>query len=192
MSAWASEHCPILYVSPDEIKYWNAHPNHRPTWFYRNVVDRKRKRICAQFIAHWPDQFDWVWSFNHRWDYEPVFLYFDYRGSSPRSARLGYIYYDDGHWKARKIHPPFLLEGDHLILLLRSKYHAYEPLDPWDTNAGKADTRGLKRYLPRRPPQPLTDAIVSSWRARPENPFTMWTDFIDPWSSGEGPGPSFD
>lgn len=173
------------------MQYWRSHPRHRPCWFYRNIVDSKRKRMCTQFIAHWPDQFDWLLS-RHRWDYEPIFLYFEFRGSNVKSASLEYIYYDDGHWMARKLHPPFVQEGPHPVLLLRSKYHAYEPLSPLKTNAGEADTRGLTRYLPRTRPRPLTDTVVSLWRARSENPFTMWTDFLDPWSSGDGPGPQFD
>jgi len=196
VDSFAQSICPVLYVKPDELSYWRRHKNHRPTWYYRYVVDRKRRRFCAQFIAHWPDQYDWPIS-RHRWDYEPVFLYFTYIGSdhwaSMRSnARLEYVYYDSGNWYGRKMHPPFAQEKGHLVLALKSGFHAYEAMMPLVTAKGKADRRKCLRFLPEKAPRRLTDEVINEWRSRQENPFTILRDLEDPWSDGDGPGQRFD
>jgi len=80
-------------------------PNHRPTWYYRIVVDEKNRRFCVQLIAHWNEQVQFQCALEgHRWDYEPIFLYYHYYGKdifeSLKNEQVAYRYcfYSSEHW----------------------------------------------------------------------------------------------
>jgi len=60
--------------------------NHRPTWYYRVIVDEVRKEFVVQLFAYWEHQHQWIGQpskcarVGHPHDYEPIFLYCSYSG----------------------------------------------------------------------------------------------------------------
>jgi len=77
---------------------------HRPTWYWRVIVDTLNHRFCVQLIAHWDEQAAMECGLDgHKWDYEPIFLYYTYEDDFYSSLRNGayeyeYCFYSAEHW----------------------------------------------------------------------------------------------
>ncbi len=179
---WVSKLVPKLGICTREYEYWQNHPNHRPKWYYRIVLDKTSKRGVIQFFAYWPDQYDWV--DKHPYDYEPIWIYFTYSGKNWRYATLKYIKYTKCHSKV-STYPTnlFMWDGNHPVFRLKSNHHAYD---------------GGELYLPSGEPKiyyrdynafKLTDKVISEWNTHYDNPFIQSGDkgavsstiFKNPW-----------
>lgn len=120
---WIWKNCvPLLVLNSKSYGYWffkatkdadtvMQEAGHRPDWYYRVVVDENNKRFSVQFFAHWNEQFAWYFIdtekcallSGHKWDYEPIFLYYTYTDNDFFSSLLmgtvnyEYVFHPIGH-----------------------------------------------------------------------------------------------
>jgi hypothetical protein len=105
---WVWENCiPLLLLNNEGLDADTElqNPEHRPTWYWRVLVDEFNKRFSIQLIAHWNEQVAWKCALiGHKWDYEPIFLYYSYYGSSFYSSlengeyEYEYCFHSAEHW----------------------------------------------------------------------------------------------
>lgn len=166
---WASDIVPRIGISNTEYDYWQYNPNHRPKWYYRIVLNENSKEGIIQFFARWPDQYH-DWPESHKYDTEPIWIYFTYTGSNWKSATLYMIKYTKGHSKVSSYSTSqFSWYNNHPLFRLKSGHHAYD--------GGSLDTGtdgGIRMYHLDTNIYKLTDKIINEWNGYTPNPFIQY------------------
>lgn len=120
---WMWKNCiPLMVLNSESYGYWFfratkdadtvlQETEHRPDWYYRILVDENNKRFTVQLFAHWDEQYAWYFVdqekcalfSGHKWDYEPIFLYYTYTNDDfflsleTGTINYEYVFHPIGH-----------------------------------------------------------------------------------------------